>query len=276
MLRSPTCASETRAAIDAIRMPARSMRIRPGKRQVMRLGHSHLSRRSTALSRRPCPTLCPSLRAGPPLNPSSSRTRPDQRRGRRLTGLQKKNPRLKCHPKSSPKCLHFLDRGNRQPSTAVTELSERKNILRDDGARGADQGRRLGKPRRCASLAPGLRSGMMQGVEPEFDRKTLVVRMPMRFQRRVVASGSSLRAAASSSRQPAPAQQRHEQGDRPCLSGSTWLGGPSSRRDSRNRRRRARLGRRDKHARLSARRRARRGRVPVSRWHPGVCELGWR
>jgi hypothetical protein len=66
-----------------------------------------------------------------------------------LTGLQikKKNPRLRCHPKSSPKCLLFLDRGNRQPSTALTEFSERKNILRDDGARGADQGRMLGKLR---------------------------------------------------------------------------------------------------------------------------------
>jgi hypothetical protein len=69
-LRSPTCASETPAAIDAIRIPARSMRIRPGKRQVMHLGRGHLSRRSTAPSRRPCPTPCPSLRPGPQLNPS--------------------------------------------------------------------------------------------------------------------------------------------------------------------------------------------------------------
>ena len=90
------------------------------------LGRGHLSRRSTAPSRRPCPIPCPSLRAGRPLNPSSSRIRPDHRRSRKLTGLQikKKNPRLRCHPRSSPKCLRLLDRGNRQPSTAVTELSE--------------------------------------------------------------------------------------------------------------------------------------------------------
>ena len=106
---------------------ARSMRIRPGKRQVMRLGRGHLSRRSTAPSKRPCPIPCRSLRAGPLLNPSSSRIHPDHRRSRKLTGLQikKKNPRLRCHPRSSPKCLRLLDRGNRQPSTAVTELSER-------------------------------------------------------------------------------------------------------------------------------------------------------
>ena len=59
--------------------PARSMRIRQGKRQVMRLGHGHLSGRSTAPLKRPCPIPCPSLRAGRPLNPSSSRIHPDHR-----------------------------------------------------------------------------------------------------------------------------------------------------------------------------------------------------
>jgi hypothetical protein len=91
----------------------------------MRLGHGHLSGRCTTSSRRPCPRPCRSLRAGPLLNPSSSRIPPDHRRGRKLSGLpiKKKNPRLRCHPRSSPKCLRYLDRGNRQPSTVVTERS---------------------------------------------------------------------------------------------------------------------------------------------------------
>ena len=73
----------------------------------------------------------------PPAEPIIIKNPSRPRRGRKLTGLpiKKKNPRLRCHPKSSPKCLRFLDRENRQPSTAVTELSERKNILRDDDAR---------------------------------------------------------------------------------------------------------------------------------------------
>jgi hypothetical protein len=74
----------------------------------------------------------------PPADPSSSRIHPDHRRGRKLTGLQikRKKPKLRCHPRSSPKCLRFLDRGNRQPSTVVTESPSRENILRDDGTRG--------------------------------------------------------------------------------------------------------------------------------------------
>ena len=116
-----------------------------------RLSHGHQSRLSMARSPRPCPTPCPGLRAGRPLNPSSSKIPPDHRRSRKLTGLpiKRKNPKLRCHPTSCPKCLRLLDRGNRQPSTAVTEHSSRhiNNILRDDGARGADQGRMLGKLR---------------------------------------------------------------------------------------------------------------------------------
>jgi hypothetical protein len=59
-----------------------------------------------------------------PAEPIIIKLHPDHRRNRKLTGLQikRKNPKLRCHPRSSPKCLRCLDRGNRQPSTAVTEL----------------------------------------------------------------------------------------------------------------------------------------------------------
>jgi hypothetical protein len=72
-----------------------------------------------------------------------------------LSGLQikKKNPRLRCHPRSSPKCLRFPDRGNRQLSTAVTELSERENILRDE----------VSRILRIALLAPDIADAILAG-----------------------------------------------------------------------------------------------------------------
>jgi hypothetical protein len=98
------------------------------------INHGHLAGRSTAPSSRPCPIPCPSLRAGPLPNPLSSRIQPDPRTSRKLIGLQtKKNRRLRHHPRSSPKRLLCLRRGNGQPSIAVTELSE---PVADAGDRG--------------------------------------------------------------------------------------------------------------------------------------------
>ena len=191
------------AAIDAIRIPARSMRIRPGKRQVMRLGRGHLPRQYTASSKRPCPIPCPSLRAVRPLNPSSSRIQPDRRRSRKLTGLQikKKNPRLRCHPRSSPKCLRLLDRGNRQPSTMVTELSEpEKHLARRRRSRSADKGKaRPASSLSFASAGPTGRRLHDAGVKTGCDGKT----NPMLFQRRGGRKRSSLLSASSSSRKSA-------------------------------------------------------------------------
>jgi hypothetical protein len=45
------------------------------------------------------------------------------------------NRRSSSRRKSSPKSLRYPERGNRQLSSAVTELSERENILRDDVSR---------------------------------------------------------------------------------------------------------------------------------------------
>jgi hypothetical protein len=90
------------------------------------------------------------------------------------------------------------------------------------------------------------------------------------------ASGSSPPTSTSSSRQPVPARQRNGQGDRPCLSASTWAWHTKQMNLRATIMAGGRLGRRGQHARISARRRARPGRAPVSRWHPGACESEWR
>ena len=64
---------------------------------------------------------------------------------------QEEEPEIKVPPQIIPEIPPLPGPGNRHPSTALTEFSERKNILRDDGARGADQGECL------ASFVPELR-----------------------------------------------------------------------------------------------------------------------
>ena len=67
-------------------------------------------------------------------------------------------------------------------------------------ARGADQGRGAREPGRRAAAAGREEGGMIQGVETRLDGTTLVVRIPMRFQRRAAASASSRPTAARSCR----------------------------------------------------------------------------
>jgi hypothetical protein len=103
---------------------------------------------------------------------------------------QQDEPEIKVPPESSPKCLRFLDRGNRPTSTGVTELFERKNILRDVHratrpgqvrativARAAEQARRAGVvqcPASCSARVRAseqmaswcLRTGMAMKLRP--------------------------------------------------------------------------------------------------------------
>jgi hypothetical protein len=98
----------------------------------------------------------------------------------------------------------------------------------------------------------------------------------MRFQRggackRIVApDGSELVPPTG------PARQRHGQGGRPCLPASTWPGATKPTNLRATIVAGARLGRARSTAQLSARLRAPPGRAPVSRWHLGACESGWR
>jgi hypothetical protein len=79
-----------------------------------------------------------------------------------LSGLQikKKNPSLRCHPRSSPKCLRYVDRGNRQPSTVVIELFERENILRDDRSPILQLSLRAPELRRAVEFLRNLKTGL--------------------------------------------------------------------------------------------------------------------